>query len=227
MDSAFIRKLGAEIGYKGELQEMRDMSLSFSLQQKADAPAAHRTSSQIAGGRFFSEDRKFVVQMRHDGMTFSRLPPYTKWEQVFQEAKRLWLIFCAHMQPSVISRIAVRNVNRLLLPQPYFSNAPADFLNPPPAEPGGLRKESIITQWMHRFVISEVEKDVSAVVMQLSDSAVDPKGRYALIFDIDVFTMVDLSTDPESLLPRFEQLRECKNRIFFSNLTERTLDLFK
>jgi uncharacterized protein (TIGR04255 family) len=226
VDSVLIRKLGAEIGYDGESQEMRTMSWTWQ-QGVSTAPTAKTSDHGVVGCRFFSKDKKFVVQMRLDGMTFSRLPPYTAWDNVFPEVSRLWTIFCANIQVVAVSRIAVRNINRVLLPQVDFSKAPSDFLIPPPSAPKGADEDCIISQWMSRFVINNAAKDITAIVTQLSDSTTDSPDQYALIFDIDVFTEKDLPLSPELLLPRFARLRELKNRIFFSAITDRTLELFK
>jgi len=227
MEPALLKILGAEIGYGGEAQEVNTMS--FMVQPTVGAPPIPKVSEQVlVGGRFLSgADRNFVVQMRTDGMTFSRLQPYTKWDEIFPEASRLWAIFCAHMQVKEVSRIAVRYVNRLLLPQPDFSNNPSDFLTPPPPLPNGIREDCKVAQWMSRFVIEGATEDVTATITQLSDTITESPDQYALIFDIDVFTQKDLPINPELLLPRFAQLRALKNDIFFAALTKRTLELFK
>ena len=44
---------------------------------------------QVDGYVFTSADGKQVVQYRLDGFTFSRLRPYTRWEEVFAEAQKV------------------------------------------------------------------------------------------------------------------------------------------
>jgi uncharacterized protein (TIGR04255 family) len=223
IDSEKLKLLRKEIAYTGLLEEMHGMSFTF--QQGPGASPSQKTDDHgLVGGRFLSENGKFVVQMRVDGMTFSRMKPYTEWGEVFPEASRLWKIFCAQMQVTEVSRIAVRNINRLLLPASDFTKAPGDFLSPPPSQPCGV--DGNIAQWMTRFIVSDPIKDLHAIVTQLSDIKIESPDRYALIFDIDVFSTKELSTNPQMLLPRFVLLRELKNHIFFSALTERSADLF-
>src|SRR5262245_33467020 len=61
------------------------------IKQEIGSPAEVSTRFPgILGYRLISNDGKNVVQLRRDGFTFSRLNPYTRWDQVFDEAKRLW-----------------------------------------------------------------------------------------------------------------------------------------
>ncbi|MBE0461827.1 MAG: TIGR04255 family protein, partial [Candidatus Aminicenantes bacterium] len=49
--------------------------------------------TKINGFRYLSSDEKEIVQARMDGFTFNKLFPYTKWEDLRNEAHRLWLIY--------------------------------------------------------------------------------------------------------------------------------------
>jgi uncharacterized protein (TIGR04255 family) len=226
IDPSLILKLREGIGYPGETQELR--SLRVAVQQQPGKPLQHNaTEGGLEGGRFCSIDGKFVVQMRSNGMTFSRLPPYTEWENVISEAMRLWQIYRSHFEVVETTRIAVRNINRLTFPQPDFSQNPAAFLSPPPSQPDG-GDEGTVVQWMTRFVIKNILKDINATVTQLSDPQAGPAlDGYAMIFDIDVFTTKGLSGGDSFLQNRFTELRDVKNNIFFSGLTPQAIDLFK
>ena len=123
------------------------------IRQEAGHAAEFSTRvSGIHGHRLISKDRKNVVQLRRDGFTFSRLPPYTRWDEVFGEAWRLWGMYVEAAKPVEVSRIAVRYINRLLLPL-LFSN-PEEYLKAPPVTAEGwpaemsafLTRESCMTQ---------------------------------------------------------------------------------
>ena len=47
----------------------------------------------IDGYRYVSSDKKQIMQARLDGFTVSRLHPYIKWEELRDEALRLWQLY--------------------------------------------------------------------------------------------------------------------------------------
>src|ERR1035441_7156319 len=57
-----------------------------------------------------------IAQFRVDGFTFSKIKPYTTWEDVSAEAFRLWKVYVDAAKPRQVSRIAVRYINQMQLP---------------------------------------------------------------------------------------------------------------
>jgi uncharacterized protein (TIGR04255 family) len=217
-----LKSLQGKIGYDGAMQELNEMTFAF--EANPTAPAPKKPESRLQGGRFTSIDSRQVAQLRANGCTISRLAPYTSWDEAFPEAWRIWEIYCKEMRVSNVARIAVRYINRLVLPQPIFSENPSAFLTPPPSLPLGVA--GAITQWVTRFVIDDAARGITAAITQASDQLPSPPGQYVLIFDIDVSTLKGITTDPMSLKPRFLELRNVKNAIFFSGVTEAALALF-
>lgn len=176
------------------------------------------------GYRYDTQDGKCIVQFRKDGFTFSRLSPYTTWEQVFSEAARLYRIFFQLSQPFEATRIAVRYINRLLLPEAEIGDFSA-FLTAPPPFPKEAR--AIMTGFLTQVEVQEPGTNISARVTQ----AVQPGGfepaSVPVILDLDVFEPGSISPVPDVILPRFEALRGIKNRYFFASLTEKTLAFYE
>ena len=56
----------------------------------------------IDGYLFRSADNTEVAQFRKDGFTFSRLKPYTCWEDILAEAKNLWGLYVATASPELV-----------------------------------------------------------------------------------------------------------------------------
>src|SRR5579859_1241021 len=80
-------------------------------------PAPKTQSSRATVGYIFhSADRLQAVQARLDGFTFSRFAPYKDWDHLVMEARRLWNIFVGLLEPTSVSRMAVRYVNQINLP---------------------------------------------------------------------------------------------------------------
>jgi len=175
----------------------------------------------ITGYFFKTSDSKNVVQFRIDGFTFSRLSPYSEWETVLSEAKRLWGLYSIKCLPELITRIAVRYINRLDLPLPIKDFA--DYLTAPPLVPDSLPQG--VSQFLTRVVIHDA--DITANIIQTIKST--PKADHiGIILDIDVFKeLKETGFEESSIWQEFEKLRDFKNRIFFESITEKTARLYE
>ncbi|MET0091670.1 MAG: TIGR04255 family protein, partial [Candidatus Thiodiazotropha sp.] len=105
----------------------------------------------VVGYRYTSEDARRVVQFRMDGFTFSRLEPYDTWEEMKEEAIRLWEIYAKSVSPNPITRIATRYVNLLKLP---INTELKGYLRAPPTVPEGLNQE--LSSFLTRIEIREL-----------------------------------------------------------------------
>ena len=86
--------------------------------ERSQDPLLHQSSGGVDGFLFTSPDGTQVVQARMDGFTFSRLKTYETWENLRDEAKTLWNRYRDITHPTRITRVAVRYINRLVLPLP-------------------------------------------------------------------------------------------------------------
>jgi len=194
------------------------------IKQEAGSAAEVSTRfSGIHGYRFLSGDGKNVVQLRRDGFTFSRLTPYTRWEEVFAEAWRLWLLYVDAARPVEVSRIAVRYINRMLFPLPFTN--PEDYLKAPPVTADGWPTE--MSAFLSRVVMHEAKSEVSVNVIQALEPQVPGQSDISIIFDIDAYEDISLPSDDVTIAERFGKLREMKNRVFFNGLTAKAIDLFR
>ena len=188
---------------------------------EAGKPFTQATESKgIHGYICKSEDGKDVVQFRIDGFTFSRLNPYSEWETVLSEAKRLWGLYSIKCLPELITRIAVRYINRLDLPLPIKDFA--DYLTAPPLVPDSLPQG--VSQFLTRVVVHDA--DITANIIQTMKSSPKPD-HIGVILDIDVFNLKEDGFEESSIWPEFEKLRDFKNRIFFESITEKTARLYE
>ena len=80
--------------------------------------APRSSSGGQVGYSFRSADGRDIVQARLDGFTLSRLKPYKKWEDLRDRAKPLWENYKRNAFPEVITRIALRYINRIEIPLP-------------------------------------------------------------------------------------------------------------
>ena len=162
-----------------------------------------------------------IAQFRVDGFTFSKLEPYTTWEDVFGEARRLWSIYVQVARPLETSRVAVRYINRLRLPVPVDLG---QYLEAPPVLPPPIPQT--IREFLTRVVVNAPERNLSAILIQALEAQLDPT-MIQLLLDIDAFRELAVPPEDSSLREIFEQLRALKNEIFFASVTERTVEMYE
>jgi uncharacterized protein (TIGR04255 family) len=176
----------------------------------------------MVGLIFHSKNSENVSQFRIDGFTFSRLRPYTSWEQIFPEAFRLWKMYSDIVAPEFILRIAVRYINRLRIPLPIGDFS--EYLCSPPVVPPELPRQ--ISSFLTRMVIPAADFSADATITQALEQPTDPN-FVTIILDIDVYRRRQFEVDDEKMRSEFEELRQLKDRIFFSSITEKTARLFE
>ena len=186
-----------------------------------------KTSSEqvVIGTRFDSDERKHVIQARVNGFTFSKLAPYTNWEEINSAAKEVWDEFLQIAKPVNVTRVAVRYINALSIPLPigdfseYFTASP----QVPAALPQG------ISAFLQRVVMIDPKTgSVAAVTQALEEPLAGTISSAVTIFlDIDCFQTRQIAPNDDELWAALGVLRDFKNAIFFEHITEKTAELFE
>jgi uncharacterized protein (TIGR04255 family) len=184
--------------------------------------ATTESHQEPKGYRFISATQQEIVQARTDGFAFSRLPPYTGWDQWKPEAERLWQKYVELTNPVAVTRVAVRYVNRIDI----------EF----PAEP--LR--NYLTTYPH--LGEKLPQQVGHFVMQVSLPQADMPGvtfnisqgrllnpsdqRASILLDLDLFRVGDISPRSSELWSWLETLHAEENALFEGCITDRARELF-
>jgi uncharacterized protein (TIGR04255 family) len=222
-DIASLKKVGESFGSKYRFAE-EERQFQLAIKQEPGIEAEF-TSRQLgtSGYRFRSQDGSEVATLSQTGFSFSRLKPYTRWEVVFAEARRLWSVYRESCQVEEISRIATRYVNRILFPLPVEDFG--QYLTAPPKTPPGASQE--FSLWLSRMILHDAPTGIFTNLMQLIEGPPE-NGRLAFILDIDAYIAKTIKPDAdEEVSSRFAALREMKNRVFFATLTTKAIDMFK
>ena len=96
---------------------------------------------------------RHVAQFNRDSFVFSRLQPYQSWEQLEQEAIRLWEIYMEIAKPRDIQRLGVRFVNRI--PMAPKETRFEDYIQPHPQTPRDLDLPFLNFLHKETFVVPE------------------------------------------------------------------------
>lgn len=203
-------------------EEIRESEFGFEVGQNEIRPKP--LNREVRGCRLSSSDGRYIVQLRVDGFTFSRLPPYDTWETMSAEAKPIWEMFRTHCSAKKVTRAAVRYINLMELPVPILDFR--EYLSAPPEVPPALPQE--IGGFFSRVVLLHRELDVAAFVTQTLEASVGNKAQ--IVLDIDVFREArdrDWLTSDPSVWQSLEQMRNFKNLVFFESITEKTAEIFQ
>jgi len=208
------------LGYRKKGPIVRsEFGFSLNVQEEPRA-VAHAGRATSIGVRLHSADDKYVAQLSVEGFTLSRLEPYESWENLVQEARRLWQGYLECLGPSRITRTATRFINNLRLPPAEHLEL---FLNLSPALPPGVPET--LSGFLQRFVIQDAKTEATVILTQALEEA-PPEKPLPIILDIDAFRFQGFAADEPRVWEYLNQLRELKNRIFFGCLTEAAIQLY-
>lgn len=181
------------------------------------APETKSESKKI-GFIYANEDSTRQFQARLNGFTFNMLSPYTNWSDFSQEAFRLLEKYREVANPSDITRIALRYINKIMLPYPFKKFE--DYIINMPSIPQSL------PQTYERFLM-QIQVPVEDNIRTIITETIEPLSegnKLPFLLDIDV-----VDTDVHSfdvLESKFGKLRELKNNIFESCITDKSRELF-
>lgn len=198
---------------------MRKLAGQIHLTEQGASQKIHM--DEPYGNRYTSNDGAFVFQARTDGFTLSRLKPYSDWDELCSEAKRLWAFYTEAAGVELVTRVAVRYINRMDLPLPISDFG--EYLTSPPIIPASLPQT--LSSFLMRFVMHDELKGISAIVTQVLEESPSPIAP--IILDIDVFKEGSYEAQSAEWWAVLSTLRDFKNRVFFSSITDKTLELFQ
>lgn len=192
----------------------------FGLHNEDGQPTTVTIGHAVVGYRYSSEDGHRVAQFRVDGFTFSQLEPYNTWEEMKEEAARLWEVYVDAVSPDPITRVGTRYINILKLP---LHTELKEYLTAPPTIPPGLSQE--LSSFLTRIEIHNPAIDAQGLLTQALEGVHDDHAP--IVLDIDVFVAKQFEPREDEFWRCLEQLRDFKNTVFFESITEKAVELFQ
>lgn len=177
-------------------------------------------SETLIGYLFRSKDGTEVVQCRVDGFTFSRLKPYTNWNNVFEKAEKLWKDYLKIANAEFINRLAIRYINHLKIPQPWTSKEFLTIVPDLPKEIQDAPEQSLLQM--------TIPKAKDKIVTNFIQAIVESNKEYATVYiDIEVFKRIESlkAENSKEIHATFEKLKEIRTNYFFGSITERMAEV--
>jgi uncharacterized protein (TIGR04255 family) len=165
------------------------------------AQAGFTNNQEQIGWRLITKTQNRVLQLQRIGFTYSHLPPYTDWDTFRDEARRYWTTFREIVAQPVVSRIAVRVINKI--PTQDAEIALQDYLSIYPVVPETIPATADAIFLQLQLAMPKVTPDARAILNVASGQA-DENGSH-LVLDIDLFSnrMVENESEIWSTLEKF------------------------
>ena len=184
------------------------------------------SSKQILRGyQFASDDGKRIIQFRSDGFSFNKLAPYTVLDDYLPEIEESWKVFLRICKPSLVTRVSLRNINRISVKADGTNVQLDSYLKIGPHLHD--EKNLTFTGFLNNHQALEVSTGnrvnvITTVQGITADSA-------SLILDIEAYRLDTREQEfPLRYGPKiFLLIRSLKDRVFSNTLTESCLKSFE
>jgi uncharacterized protein (TIGR04255 family) len=186
--------------------------------------AAPTSTQKKLGYRYRSKDDKYMLQVRTNGFTLSRLPLYDQWEPFRDEARRLWDIYKEVAKPVRANRLAVRYINRIDISSSESIEL-KDYFRTYPEVSSDLPQ--LISGYAMQIFIPQPEFGGMLSLIQASVPAPKP-GVFSFNLDLDLFKESNSDFDSDEKIWNFlEYLGDKNDGKFDGCLTEQPRQLFE
>jgi len=199
-------------------------ALAGKFEFREENPIATAHGSRL-GYRFQSADHKFVVQVRTNGFTFSRLAPYDRWETFVAEAEANWAHYrrIVDAPGTIIPQFSVRYINKLHMPP---GTEVSSYLRTYPQISAEL-PQVMTNSFMRVELDMGSEWPGAALILQQFYTQSDQPGQVAMILDNEIRVPCAAPISDSALWKAIHKTRDLKNRYFLGCITplmEETID---
>ena len=177
------------------------------------------TEARMKSYVYFTKDQKAKLIISNGEITYASESFYDGWETFKSDVEKYLKIFEPVLNRLVITRTSIRFINQFVFTE--FDD-PSVYFNTIVSSSGGDRQLLYpLIKYGFRLTF-DVSEDTYSIVNHNVDKLSD---KYVYILDIDVLNRNNLIFDIGSMDAVLEGLREIKNNIFFSSVTDKTLEL--
>ena len=187
-------------------------------------PTVKQTQSSN-GNNYLNKSKNQVIQMTTSSFIFSRLTPYKDWEYLINQFNKQWVTFQEIYNFNKVTRVGVRFINQMIFPAPLNWTEYFRLAIPIQSDYCDITLSKSSSQFLLNCPDSGLNSIINLLVM--ADNIPNKKPTIKVVFDIDVFTENNIDYTQKKFEELFEKLRFFKNSIFFSNITDKTVELYK
>jgi uncharacterized protein (TIGR04255 family) len=191
-----------DAGVYGSKEPLVEVTFSFTGGSETSTAASH----DVVGFRFLNADRSRALQIRRNGFAFSQMTPYPSggWASWSIEAERIWDLYAASTQPTHVSRLSVRYINRVVVPE--GASAASSYFNAFPSMPESI---GVVNGFMMQTEITPAS--VPTARLRFTQATIEnpesPSGTTFLL-DLEVYQTVDFKIDDPDIWGCLNQLHD-------------------
>lgn len=173
------------------------------------------------GLRFATKDELEILLINKGNIVVSQLAPYPGWEIFSKRILRDFEMFSTVFGRRKLSRIGVRYINRLDIPLETITVE--DYLNVTPRIPAFGQK---VGRSFALQSTQDLEDGRFGVTIQSATVDSPVPAAMSLLLDVDLFSDSDLPMRTDNIATLLAEMRDIKNRIFETSITDQARKLF-
>jgi uncharacterized protein (TIGR04255 family) len=223
LDVDDIAKVSADLKSLYPLQQpITDVRVHLNLPSSQQAvTTAHPIETH--GSRLSTGNQEQIVLVWPQIFVCSQLAPYPGWDAFFERFCRDWGVWKRSLGYRKITRIGVRYINRIDIPETAPIVQHEEYLNVYPHVPAifqTLMAYSVVAQ----LPLPEIE---SILTLNSSSSPSPLLGHAAFIIDQDIAKEGDVPQNDDAIYTLLNQIRAKKNEVFEACIKPPARELFK
>ncbi len=214
----FQKKLNKDYPISKDIH--KDFGIVFKISKAGPEPQDFKKG--VVGKRLETNDAEWVIILYPEQLTFARRAPYTNWKDFFTAFQDVWKALKTVAALRVLTRLAVRYVNRIDIPLAKGISAIniADYLNVGVTTPNEMSVDGY-----EAILGVKINENTQAVVRTAAQEPTLPKTA-ALLLDVDLFIHSSLPDNDTEIYKSLKWLREQKNELFEKFITDKSKILF-
>lgn len=179
------------------------------------------TEARMKSYAYFTKDQKAKLIISNGEITYTSERIYEGWDTFKANIKKYLKTFEPILGKLTITRTSIRFINQFTFTE--FNDPSAYFNTVISSNTENGQQPYPLIKYGFRLTL-DISDGVYSIVNHNADKTSD---KYIYIFDIDVLNRNNLIFDIDSIDNVLEDLREIKNNIFFSSVTEKAIETCK
>lgn len=179
-----------------------------------------KSDAKVASYIYFTVDQRLKIELSEGTITLIDERPYIGWDNFKHTALSTISILSDLLNDVEITRTSIRFINRFVFPE---FDTPQKYFNILITSNNEQNLPYPIRQYGFRFVQEVPDTDIHSIVNHNIENT-NPR-NFLYTFDIDVLDRQNIVFDKDTLSLVMEGLRNVKNNIFFSSITNETINL--
>ncbi|HCF38116.1 MAG TPA: hypothetical protein DER56_03435 [Thermosipho africanus] len=179
-----------------------------------------KSDAKINSYVYSSEDKKTKLEITENSVTFIDESPYIGWSHFKESATKFFNILSEILNKTKIVRTSIRFINRFSFEK---FDSPEEYFNTLISSTNDGELPYPVQQYGFKIIMVVPNSNIHSIVNQ--NVEVVPPSPFNYTFDIDVLDKDEYPFNIVIITEKSESLREIKNKIFFENITQKTIDL--